>query len=96
MKAFDWQLKKKGYIPMSGQIVDATLVPAPRQRNTEDEKEAVKACKTAKEIWPDEPSKAAQKDTNARWTLDAEDRRETTLPARRHADAADRPAGIRV
>ena len=30
MKAFDWQLKKKGYIPMSGQIVDATLVPAPQ------------------------------------------------------------------
>ena len=42
MKAFDWQLKKKGYIPplndctqspagqrMSGQIVDASLVPAP-------------------------------------------------------------------
>ncbi len=69
MKAFDWQLHKKGYIPMSGQIVDATLVPAPKQRNTEDEKEAVKAGKTAKEIWPDEPNKAAQKDTNARWTL---------------------------
>ena len=30
MKAFDWQLKKKGYIPMSGQIVDASLVPAPK------------------------------------------------------------------
>jgi hypothetical protein len=29
MKAFDWQLHKKGYIPMSGQIVDASLVPAP-------------------------------------------------------------------
>ena len=28
MKAFDWQLHKKGYIPMSGQIMDATLVPA--------------------------------------------------------------------
>lgn len=69
MKAFDWQLMKKGYIPMSGQIVDATLVPSPKQRNTEDEKEAVKAGKTAKEIWPDEPSKAAQKDTNARWTM---------------------------
>jgi IS5 family transposase len=27
MKAFDWQLQKKGYIPMSGQIVDASLVP---------------------------------------------------------------------
>lgn len=69
MKAFDWQLHKKGYIPMSGQIVDATLVPAPKQRNTEGEKEAIKAGKTAKEIWPDQPNKARQKDTNARWTL---------------------------
>ncbi|SNY93005.1 Transposase [Cohaesibacter sp. ES.047] len=69
MKTFDWQLHKKGYIPMSGQIVDATLVPAPKQRNTDGEKEAVKAGKPAKEIWPDQPNKAAQKDTNARWTL---------------------------
>lgn len=69
MKAFDWQLHKKGYIPMSGQIVDATLVPAPKQRNTEDEKAAIKAGKTAQDIWPDQPNKAAQKDTHARWTL---------------------------
>ena len=69
MKAFDWQLHKKGYIPMSGQIVDASLVPAPKQRNTEPEKEAVKAGKSAAEIWPDEPNKAAQKDVDARWTL---------------------------
>lgn len=69
MKAFDWQLQKKGYIPMSGQIVDASLVPAPKQRNSDGEKEAIKAGKTAAEIWPDEPNKAAQKDTNARWTL---------------------------
>src|SRR5699024_10185768 len=68
MKAFDWQLKKKGYIPMAGQIVDASLVPAPKQRNTEAEKAAIKADKSAKEIWPDEPNKAAQKYTNARWT----------------------------
>ena len=40
MKAFDWQLQKKGYIPMSGQIVDASLVPAPQQRNTDAEKNA--------------------------------------------------------
>jgi IS5 family transposase len=39
MKAFDWQLQKNGYIPMSGQIVDASLVPAPKQRNTDAEKE---------------------------------------------------------
>ncbi len=69
MKAFDWQLQKKGYIPMSGQIVDASLVPAPKQRNTDAEKEAIKAGKTANEIWPNEPNKAAQKDTDARWTL---------------------------
>jgi IS5 family transposase len=69
MKAFDWQLRKKGYIPMAGQIVDASLVPAPKQRNTDAEKEAIKAGKSAREIWPDEPNKAAQKDTNARWTL---------------------------
>jgi transposase, IS5 family len=69
MKAFDRQLRKKGYIPMAGQIVDASLVPAPKQRNTDREKEAIKDGKSAREIWPDEPNKAAQKDTNARWTL---------------------------
>jgi len=69
MKAFDWQLHKKGYIPMSGQIVDASLVPAPKQRNTDGEREAIKAGQSADEIWPNEPAKAAQKDTDARWTL---------------------------
>ena len=69
MKAFDWQLHKKGYIPMSGQIVDATLVPAPKQRNKDGEKAAIKAGKSAEEIWPDVPAKAAQKDVDARWTL---------------------------
>jgi len=69
MKAFDWQLQKKGYVPMAGQIVDASLVPSPKQRNTEAEKQAIKQGKTAREIWPDEPNKAAQKDMNARWTL---------------------------
>ena len=66
MKAFDWQLKKKGYVPMSGQIVDASLVPAPKERNTEDEKTAIKDGRTAAEIWPNAPNKAAQKDTSTR------------------------------
>ena len=69
MKAFDRQLQTKGYVAMAGQIVDASLVPAPKQRNTDGEKAAIKAGKSAREIWPDEPNKAAQKDTNARWTL---------------------------
>ncbi len=51
MKAFDWQFQKKGYIPMSGQIIDASLVPAPKQRNTEAEKAAIKDGKSAMEMW---------------------------------------------
>lgn len=65
----DQAIKDAGYLPMSGQIVDASLVAAPRQRNTDEEKAAIKAGKTAREIWPDKPAKAAQKDTDARWTL---------------------------
>jgi transposase, IS5 family len=65
----DRAIKDAGYLPMSGQIVDASLVAAPRQRNTEGEKAAIKAGKTAVEIWPDKPAKAAQKDTDARWTV---------------------------
>jgi IS5 family transposase len=61
----DRAIKEAGYLPMSGQIVDASLVAAPRQRNTEEEKAAIRAGKTAAEIWPDEPAKAAQKDTDA-------------------------------
>lgn len=69
MKASDWQLHKKGYMPMLGQLVNASLVPAPTQRNTDGEREAIKAGKTAQEIWPDEAAKAARKDTDARLTL---------------------------
>jgi transposase len=69
MKAFDWQLQKKGYIPMSEQIVDASLVPAPKQRNSQGEREAIKSGLSASEIWPDDKNKAAQKDADARWTL---------------------------
>jgi len=65
----DRAIRDAGYLPMSGQIIDASLVAAPRQRNTDGEKAAIKAGKTAAEIWPDKPAKAAQKDTDARWTL---------------------------
>ena len=67
--AFERQLKGAGYLAMGGQIVDASLIAAPRQRNTQDEKAAIKAGKTASEIWPDHPARAAQKDTDARWTV---------------------------
>jgi transposase len=62
----DKAIKDAGYIPMGGQIVDASLVAAPRQRNTDEEKAAIKAGKTAAEIWPHKPAKAAPKDTDGR------------------------------
>jgi transposase, IS5 family len=66
---FDTQLRRSGYLAMGGQIMDATLVSAPRQHNTDAEKAAIKVGKTAAEIWPDKPAKAAQKDVDARWTV---------------------------
>ena len=67
--AFDNRLRTNGYLAMGGQIVDATLVAAPKQRNTQEEKDAIKAGKSADEVWPDKPAKAAQKDVDARWTI---------------------------
>jgi IS5 family transposase len=66
---FDRQVRGAGYLAMGGQIVDATLVAAPRQRNTAAEKAAIKAGKSASDIWPVKPAKAAQKDVDARWTV---------------------------
>jgi IS5 family transposase len=45
---FDRQLKERGYLAMGGQIVDATLVAAPKQRNTQVEKDAIWTLKFAK------------------------------------------------
>src|SRR5437868_15378484 len=40
---FDTTLRQSGYIAMSGQIVDASLIAAPRHRNPNDENGAIKA-----------------------------------------------------
>ena len=65
----DRAITEAGYLPMSGQIVDATLVSAPKQRNREDDKARIKAGESAAAVWPEKPAKACQKDTNARWTV---------------------------
>ena len=39
---FDDTLKGAGYLAMGGQIIDATIVAAPKQRNTEAERAAIK------------------------------------------------------
>src|SRR5690606_13849242 len=65
---FDKQLTKAGYLAMGGQIVDATIVAAPKQRNTDAEKADIKAGKVPDE-WKDKPAKLRQKDRDARWTV---------------------------
>lgn len=40
---FDKHLSKSGYLAKGGQIVDATIIQAPRQHNSQDEKAAIKA-----------------------------------------------------
>src|SRR5262249_32334375 len=56
-----------GYIARGGQIIDATIVSVPKQRNTKEENEAIKAGKMP-EGWEKQPAKNAQKDKDARWT----------------------------
>ncbi|EAQ34211.1 transposase (class II) [Nitrobacter sp. Nb-311A] len=65
---FDEALRSEGFLAMSGQIVDATIVAAPKQRNTIAEKTAIKEGQIPDE-WKDKPAKLAQKDRDARWTV---------------------------
>lgn len=65
---FDKHLSKAGYLAMGGQIVDATIVAAPKQRNTDAEKADIKAAKVPDE-WQKKPAKLRQKDRDARWTV---------------------------
>ncbi len=64
---FDGHLKAKGYLAMGGQIIDATIVPAPRQHNSRDDNATVKSGKTPAQ-WENKPAKNRQKDKDARWT----------------------------
>ena len=65
----DRAITAAGYLPRGGQIVDASLVAAPRRRVTDGEKAQIKDGRRAAEIWPEKPAKARQKDVDARWTL---------------------------
>ena len=65
---FDAALRAAGYLAMSGQIVDASIVAAPKQRNTQAEKAAIKAGRIP-EGWASRPAKLRQKDRDARWPV---------------------------
>lgn len=64
---FDRHLEERGLMASGGQIIDAAIVPVPRQRNSRPENDAIKAGETPKE-WRKEPAKLRQKDVDARWT----------------------------
>jgi len=65
-ETFHTELKGKGMIARKGQMIDATFVEVPRQRNSRENNASIKAGKTPEE-WKDQPKKARQKDVDARW-----------------------------
>ena len=64
---FDGFLKIKGYLARGGQIIDATIVSAPKQHNSREDNETIKEGKMP-EDWKSKPAKNRQKDKDARWT----------------------------
>ena len=67
-RAYEAALTKAGFLAMGGQIIDATIVSAPKQRNTDGEKADIRAGRIPAD-WKDKPAKLAQKDRDARWTV---------------------------
>jgi IS5 family transposase len=65
-RRFDEVLAAKGFLAMGGQIIDATLIAAPRQKLTSEEKATIRDGGTPAD-WS--RAKRAQKDRDARWTL---------------------------
>lgn len=64
---FEAFLRQSGYEAQGGQIIDATLIPVPIQRNSRDENQQIKQGEIP-EDWLEQPHKLVQKDTDARWT----------------------------
>lgn len=67
-KRFEAMLCQSGFIAMGGQIIDATIVAAPKQRNTQGEKKDIKEGRIP-EDWQYSRAKLVQKDRDARWTV---------------------------
>lgn len=64
---FNRHLEEKGLRAMGGQMIDASFVHVPVQRNDRDENGTLKAGNVP-EDWLEKPAKLRQKDTDARWT----------------------------
>ena len=70
---FHEQLASRGYIARAGQMIDATFVEVPRQRNSREENAGIKAG-APPEAWNQTPAKQRQKDVDARWTKKNEEK----------------------
>ena len=64
---FDQHLAAKGYMARGGQIIDASIVLVPTQRNSRNENAELQAGRTPAG-WKQKPAKVRQKDRDARWT----------------------------
>lgn len=64
-KQFEDFLADNGYAAKRGQIIDASIVSAPKQRNSREDNSLIKEGKTP-EDWHE--AKKRQKDVDARWT----------------------------
>jgi hypothetical protein len=62
---FDAHLKSLGYLAMGGKIMDASIIAAPRQRMTDEERAIVKGGGIP-DAWKKKPVRLAQKDCDAR------------------------------
>jgi len=63
-KKFDTFLRNNGFAAQKGQIIDASIVQTPKQRNSRDENKSIKDGNVPDD-WSD--NKKRQKDTEARW-----------------------------
>ena len=65
-EAFHDQMQAQGLKHREGKIVDATILEVPRQRNSREENQMIKAGQKP-EAFDENPHRARQKDTDARW-----------------------------
>jgi IS5 family transposase len=63
-RKFEGYLEESGFTARKGQIIDASIVPAPKQQNSREENAQIKQGEIPPE-W--EEAKKRQKDTDARW-----------------------------
>jgi len=82
---FDKALHDAGYLAMGGQIIDATVVAAPRQKLSDDEKATMRGGGTPAD-WS--APKRRQKDVDARWTL--------KRGRSKRSDASEMKAGVQI